>query len=62
MADIFDTMQDGVYALDRRRSITFWNRASERISGWPPSELMDRSCADRLMYLSKRSGGNTVSI
>jgi PAS domain S-box-containing protein len=31
--DILENLHDGVYFVDAKRRITFWNKGAERISG-----------------------------
>ncbi len=42
---IIDTMADGLFTLDLRGKITSWNKAMERISGYPAKEAMGRGCS-----------------
>jgi len=35
---------DGVYALDQRQRIVFWNAAAERILGYRAEEVLERPC------------------
>ncbi len=46
LADLFEHLEDGVYAVDPERRIIYWNKASERITGWAASEIMGRRCLD----------------
>jgi diguanylate cyclase (GGDEF)-like protein/PAS domain S-box-containing protein len=47
--DILDNLYDGVYLVDGRRRITYWNKGAERISGYPRQEVIGSSCADNLL-------------
>ena len=52
---LLDQLHDGVYCLDTDRQITFWSKGAERITGYPASEVVGRSCADNiLMHVDKR--------
>jgi len=47
--DVLDNLHDGVYFVDTSRRITYWNKGSERISGFSSSEVMGRRCADNIL-------------
>ncbi len=46
---ILDDLYDGVYFVDRGRRITYWNRGSERITGYKQEQVLGRRCADSLL-------------
>lgn len=46
---ILDNLFDGVYFVDTERRITYWNLGAQRISGYSPSEVMGKNCADNLL-------------
>ena len=46
---IINNLRDGVYFVDPDRRITFWNRASEEISGYTAGEIVGRKCDDNLL-------------
>jgi PAS domain S-box-containing protein len=41
---VFDSITDGVFTVDRNLAITSFNRAAERITGFPASEAIGRRC------------------
>jgi diguanylate cyclase (GGDEF)-like protein/PAS domain S-box-containing protein len=41
---LIDNLYDGVYFVDTERLITYWNKGAERITGYPPEEVMGRYC------------------
>jgi diguanylate cyclase (GGDEF)-like protein/PAS domain S-box-containing protein len=47
--DILDNLYDGVYFVDRERSITYWNKGAERITGYKSSQVIGHSCRDNLL-------------
>jgi len=47
--DIIDSLYDGVYFVDTTRTITYWNKGAERISGYSAEEVVGRGCADNLL-------------
>lgn len=46
---ILDSLQDGVYYLDRDRVITYWNRGAEKLTGYKAEQVIGRSCRDNLL-------------
>ncbi len=46
---IFDSLQDGVYYVNRRRQITYWNRAAASITGYSSQEVVGKRCSDNLL-------------
>lgn len=47
--DILDHLYDGVYFVDTRRTITYWNKGAERITGHAAQEVIGRRCADEVL-------------
>lgn len=56
---ILDSLYDGVYFVDRRRIITYWNAGAERISGYSRDEVLGRPCCDNIL---RHLDGNGVEI
>jgi diguanylate cyclase (GGDEF)-like protein/PAS domain S-box-containing protein len=54
MRAILDTLDEGVYFVDRERRITFWNRGAARITGHARGDITGRVCADRLFGMDDR--------
>ena len=46
---IVENLFDGVYYVDRKRTITYWNPAAERITGRSADEVVGRRCFDNLL-------------
>ena len=46
---LLDSLFDGVYYVDTDRTITFWNKAAERITGFPKQEVCGACCADNIL-------------
>ncbi|MBN1293849.1 MAG: sensor domain-containing diguanylate cyclase [Candidatus Latescibacteria bacterium] len=42
-------MYDGVYFVDAKRCITYWNQAASRITGYSHDEVMGQRCADNIL-------------
>ena len=47
--EIFDHLSEGVYCVDKDRTITFWNRGAERITGYTREEVEHTHCFDNLL-------------
>ncbi len=47
--EILEHMCDGVYFVDRERRILFWNKAAERISGYPAEKVVGSHCYDNIL-------------
>jgi diguanylate cyclase (GGDEF)-like protein/PAS domain S-box-containing protein len=46
---ILNSLQDGIYYLDRDRTITYWNRGAEKITGYTAEQVVGRSCRDNIL-------------
>lgn len=46
---LLDNLFDGVYFVDTNRTITYWNAAAERITGFSKDEVIGKCCADNLL-------------
>lgn len=47
--ELLDSLTDGVYFVDLKRQVTYWNKAAERLSGYTAREIMGKSCADNFL-------------
>ena len=46
---VLDTLQDGVYFVDKDRRITYWSKGAERLTGYSSSEAIGIRCFDNLL-------------
>ncbi len=46
---VLDNLSDGVYFVDRKRRITYWNKGAERLTGFRADEVVGRSCMDAIL-------------
>ncbi|TFG90368.1 MAG: diguanylate cyclase [Syntrophobacterales bacterium] len=46
---LLDNLYDGVYFLDQERSIRYWNKGAERITGYSRSEVEGFRCQDNIL-------------
>jgi len=58
---IIDNLRDGIYFVDQNRTITFWNKAAESITGFSASEVEGRSCSDNILNHVDARGNNLCS-
>ena len=53
---VFNCLADGAYITDLNRKIIFWNRAAQRMTGWPSATVVGRSCSDNLLVHVDKDG------
>lgn len=53
---ILDDISDGVYFLDANRTITYWNRGAERITGYPSEQVVGSGCRDSILVHVDENG------
>ena len=46
---LLDNLFDGVYFVDEDRTITYWNKGAERITGYASDEVIGKRCADNIL-------------
>jgi len=44
--DVYAKTADGVYAVDSRQRIVYWNPSAQQILGWKPDEAVGKHCYD----------------
>lgn len=49
LKDLLEHLNDGVYFLDKRRRITYWNAAAARQTGYAAEEVLGRCCAQSIL-------------
>ena len=58
---IVENLADGVYLVDRGRTITYWNQGAERISGYDSGQMVGHRCYDNILgHLDSR--GNSLCL
>ncbi|WP_167848909.1 GGDEF domain-containing protein [Geotoga petraea] len=55
---ILNNISSGVYALDNRRNILFWNKKAEDITGFNSDEVIGKSCKDNILEHINKAGRN----
>ncbi|MFA5852657.1 MAG: diguanylate cyclase [Spirochaetales bacterium] len=49
LRDLMSRLDSGVYFVDRLRKITFWNSATEKMTGYSKERALGTSCSDNLL-------------
>ena len=47
--EIIENLYDGLYLVTKKRKITYWNKAAERITGFSTDEVVGISCSDNIL-------------
>ncbi len=56
--ELLDNLNDGVYFVDRDRTIRYWNRGAARISGFGSNEVVGTRCSDNILIHVDKDGEN----
>jgi len=56
--NLLQNMYDGLYLVDTNRRITYWNKAAEKISGYPAHEVIGSRCSDNVLIHVDGKGSN----
>jgi diguanylate cyclase (GGDEF)-like protein/PAS domain S-box-containing protein len=54
---VLESLQTGVYLVDRNQKILFWNDGAERITGYLRQDVVGRLCRDNLLVKSGPADG-----
>jgi diguanylate cyclase (GGDEF)-like protein/PAS domain S-box-containing protein len=46
---LLDNISDGVYFTDRQRTVMYWNKTAERITGYSAAEVLGHHCHDKIL-------------
>lgn len=58
LAELLDSTADGVCAVAPDGKIVYWNRAAEKILGYPAREVLGRPCCD--IFVGRDASGNRL--
>jgi PAS domain S-box-containing protein len=47
---VLDDLFDGVYIVDTNRTVVFWNKGAERITGFTADEVVGRLCGEEILH------------
>ncbi|MEZ0576448.1 diguanylate cyclase [Halodesulfovibrio aestuarii] len=53
---LLNSITDGIYFIDAKRHITYWNKAAERLSGYTADEVMGELCSNNLLRHEDENG------
>lgn len=53
---IIPYLYEGVYVVDRKRKIIFWNEGSERITGYSQSDVVNSFCYNNILQHMDQNG------
>src|SRR5579859_6066196 len=56
IAEVLNSLPDGVYVTDTHRRILFWNQAAERITGWRKEDVVGKYCSDNVLAHLDKDG------
>lgn len=54
--ELLDNLYDGVFFVDINRTITFWNKAAEKITGYSGDEVIGKECFDNILVYVDEKG------
>jgi len=54
--EVLDNLLEGVYFVDTDRTITYWNKSAERITGFSASEVLGTCCQNNILNHVDRGG------
>ena len=43
---ILDSLNEGVYFVNRKRQVLYWNKAAEELSGYSQDDILGKCCAE----------------
>lgn len=46
---ILSNIDEGIYFVDKERTITFWNKGAENITGYSPKDVLGKHCYDNIL-------------
>lgn len=55
---LIDNVNDGIYFLNTERKVTYWNQASEWISGYKEDEVIGKRCSENILVHINEWGEN----
>jgi diguanylate cyclase (GGDEF)-like protein/PAS domain S-box-containing protein len=54
--ELLDNLYDGVYCVDSRRRIIYWNKAAEQITGFQSAEVLGKHCHQNILRHMDEAG------
>ncbi len=56
--ELLEKLDEGVYFVDNKRTIQYWNQGSERITGYTKEEVIGKHCIDNIQNHVDENGNN----
>jgi sigma-B regulation protein RsbU (phosphoserine phosphatase) len=53
---VLDAISDGVYVTDTERTILYWSKGAERITGWSAAHVVGTRCSDNILCHTDTDG------
>lgn len=60
--EFLDEVQDGLFIVDARRLVVFWNHAAEELTGFSASQAVGKSCLDRQLLDHRTVHGESLCL
>jgi len=54
--NILDSLDEGIYFADRKRKITYWNKAAEEMTGYSKGDILTKWCGDGVLCHQDQEG------
>ena len=58
---IVANLHDGLFFIDSEKTITYWNKAAEKITGYSMNEVVGKSCSENFLYTCDIDGNQFES-
>lgn len=55
---LIENIFDGLYLVDKNRSIIYWNQVAEKITGYRSEEVIGQQCRDNILVHLDENGNN----
>lgn len=55
---LLNSIDEGIYCVNKHNEITFWNKGAERITGFSSKEVLNRKCSDNILNHIDDEGNN----
>lgn len=59
---LLDSLYEGVYFVDKSRSITYWNKGAEKITGFSGADVVGTRCWDNVLMHVDEQGVNLCKV
>ena len=56
--ELLDNVDIGIYFVDKDRTIVYWSKGAERITGYSSPDVLNRRCADNVLVHIDETGNS----